>query len=125
MPKPHAESMISFTGRPAEFCSCVLRSAVDARDAEVFGPAMKPISTPLPARPFALANLLTYARIIAVPAVVGALFCQAVLQGPLWLRWVSLAIFLVAAITDALDGYVARAWEQQSSFGRMLDPIAD
>jgi len=86
---------------------------------------MKPISTPLPSRPLALANLLTYARIAAVPAVVGALFCQAVLEGPLWLRWVSLAIFLVAALTDALDGYVARAWEQQSSFGRMLDPIAD
>jgi cardiolipin synthase len=86
---------------------------------------MKPISTSLPSRPLALPNLLTYARIAAVPVVVGALFCQAVLQGPLWLRWVSLAIFLVAAATDALDGYVARAWEQQTSFGRMLDPIAD
>jgi cardiolipin synthase len=86
---------------------------------------MKPVSTHLPSRPLALPNLLTYTRIAAVPAVVGALFCQAVLQGPLWLRWVSLAIFLVAAATDALDGYIARAWEQQSSFGRMLDPIAD
>ena len=86
---------------------------------------MKPISSSLPARPLALPNLLTYARIAAVPAVVGALYWQAVLQGPLWLRWVSLAIFLVAAATDALDGYIARAWEQQSSFGRMLDPIAD
>src|SRR4051812_46650017 len=86
---------------------------------------MKPISTTLPSRPLSLPNLLTYARIAAVPVVVGALFCQAVLPGPLWLRWVSLAIFLVAAATDALDGYIARAWEQQSSFGRMLDPIAD
>src|SRR6188472_4422706 len=86
---------------------------------------MKPISTPLPSRPFALPNLLTYARIAAVPVVVGALYCQAVLGGPLWLRWVSLAVFIVAALTDALDGYIARAWEQQSSFGRMLDPIAD
>jgi CDP-diacylglycerol--glycerol-3-phosphate 3-phosphatidyltransferase len=86
---------------------------------------MKPDSTSLPSRPLALPNLLTYARIVAVPAVVGALYCQAVLQGPLWLRWVSLAVFLVAAATDALDGYIARAWEQQTSFGRMLDPIAD
>ena len=86
---------------------------------------MKPISTSLPSLSLALPNLLTYARIAAVPAVVGALFCQAVLEGPLWLRWVSLAIFLVAAATDALDGYIARVWEQQSSFGRMLDPIAD
>jgi cardiolipin synthase len=98
---------------------------VDARVSEVFLPSMKPISTSLPSRPLALPNLLTYARIAAVPVVVGALFCQAVLQGPLWLRWVSLAVFLVAAATDALDGYIARAWEQQTSFGRMLDPIAD
>src|SRR6187401_628073 len=98
---------------------------VDASSGEVFGQVMKPISTSLPSRPLSLPNLLTYARIAAVPVVVGALFCEAVLQGPLWLRWVSLAIFLVAAATDALDGYIARAWEQQSSFGRMLDPIAD
>jgi len=37
----------------------------------------------------------------------------------------ALAIFIAAGITDFLDGYVARLWEQQSSFGRMLDPIAD
>src|SRR6187200_2039064 len=98
---------------------------VDARGDEVFVPSMKPVSTSLPSRALSLPNLLTYARIAAVPVVVGALFCQAVLPGPLWLRWVSLAIFLVAAATDALDGYIARAWEQQSSFGRMLDPIAD
>ena len=86
---------------------------------------MKPVFSSLPSRSHSLPNLLTYARIVAVPAVVGALYWQAVLEGPLWLRWVSLAIFLVAAVTDALDGYIARAWEQQSSFGRMLDPIAD
>ena len=87
---------------------------------------MKPLSTTsLPSRSLALPNLLTYARIAAIPAVVGALFYQEVLQGPLWLRWVSLALFLIAAATDALDGYIARAWEQQSSLGRMLDPIAD
>jgi cardiolipin synthase (CMP-forming) len=86
---------------------------------------MKPISSSLPSRPLALPNLLTYARIAAVPAVVGALYGQVVLQGGLWLRWVALAIFIVAALTDILDGYIARIWEQQSSFGRMLDPIAD
>ena len=45
--------------------------------------------------------------------------------GPLWLRWVALAVFIAAAVTDFLDGYYARAWDQQSAFGRMLDPIAD
>jgi cardiolipin synthase (CMP-forming) len=79
----------------------------------------------LPARPLALPNLLTYARIVAVPAVVACMYWQAILQGGLWLRWVALAIFVAAAITDFLDGYFARIWGQQSTFGRMLDPIAD
>jgi cardiolipin synthase len=43
----------------------------------------------------------------------------------LWLRWVAVAIFIGAAVTDYLDGYYARIWNQQSAFGRMLDPIAD
>jgi cardiolipin synthase (CMP-forming) len=79
----------------------------------------------LPARPLALPNLLTYARIVAVPAVVACLYWQAILQGGLWLRWMALAIFIAAGITDVLDGYLARMWGQQSTFGRMLDPIAD
>ena len=41
------------------------------------------------------------------------------------MRWTALGIFAAAAITDFFDGYLARAWEQQSSLGRMLDPIAD
>jgi cardiolipin synthase len=79
----------------------------------------------LPARPLALPNLLTYARIAAVPAVVACMYWQAILQGGLWLRWIALAIFIAAGITDFLDGYFARMWGQQSTFGRMLDPIAD
>jgi cardiolipin synthase len=86
---------------------------------------MKPFSSSLPSRPLALPNLLTYARIAAVPAVIGAFYGNVVLHGPLWLRWIAVAIFIAAALTDMLDGYFARAWEQQSSFGRMLDPIAD
>lgn len=80
---------------------------------------------PSSARAFALPNLLTYARIIAVPIVVGCMYWSDILQGGLWLRWVALAIFVVAGITDVLDGYFARSWGQQSTFGRMLDPIAD
>jgi len=80
---------------------------------------------PLPAHAWALPNLLTYGRIAAVPVVVACMYWQAVLQTGLWLRWVALAIFIVAALTDILDGYLARSWGQQSSFGRMLDPIAD
>lgn len=82
-------------------------------------------SRPLPARPLALPNILTYARIAAVPAVVALMYWQSILDGGLWLRWAALAIFIAAGLTDILDGYLARMWRQQSSLGRMLDPIAD
>src|SRR5712671_4737386 len=72
-----------------------------------------------------LPNILTYARIAAVPVVVGCVFWQSIMDGPLWLRWVALAVFIAAGVTDYLDGYYARIWDQQSAFGRMLDPIAD
>jgi cardiolipin synthase len=70
-------------------------------------------------------NILTCARIAAIPVVVGCVYAQSIMDGPLWLRWVALAVFIAAAITDFLDGYYARIWDQQSAFGRMLDPIAD
>jgi cardiolipin synthase len=74
---------------------------------------------------FSLPNILTYSRIAAVPVVVGCVFARSIMGGPLWLRWLALAVFIAAAVTDFLDGYYARAWDQQSAFGRMLDPIAD
>jgi cardiolipin synthase len=86
---------------------------------------MNAVSSRLPARPLSLPNILTYARIAAVPVVVGLLFWQSIFEGPLWLRWVALLIFIAAGVTDFLDGYFARIWAQQSSLGRMLDPIAD
>jgi CDP-diacylglycerol---glycerol-3-phosphate 3-phosphatidyltransferase len=79
----------------------------------------------LPARPLALPNLLTYARIAAVPAVVACLYWQDVPQHGEWLRWLALSIFITAGVTDFLDGYFARKWGEQSTFGQMLDPIAD
>jgi cardiolipin synthase len=82
-------------------------------------------STTLPARPLALANILTYSRIAAVPVVVALMFWQSIMDGGLWLRWAALAVFITAGITDMLDGYVARTWGQMTSLGRMLDPIAD
>jgi cardiolipin synthase len=82
-------------------------------------------STRLPARPLAPANLLTYGRIAAVPVVVGLMYGYSILDGGLWLRWAALGVFIAAAVTDLLDGYIARAYDQQSSLGKMLDPIAD
>src|SRR5947209_16112217 len=74
---------------------------------------------------FSLPNMLTYARIAAIRVVVGCIYAQAIMDGPLWLRWVAVAVFIAAGITDFLDGYYARIWHQYSAFGRMLDPIAD
>src|SRR5688572_721806 len=79
----------------------------------------------VPARPWSLPNILTYARIAAVPAVVACIYFQGDPRaGELW-RWAALAIFVSAAVTDFLDGYLARKWGELTSFGRMLDPIAD
>ena len=86
---------------------------------------MTTTAEPTSARAFALPNLLTYARIAAVPVVVGCMYFQSILGYGLWLRWVALFVFIAAGLTDVLDGYVARTYGQQSVFGRMLDPIAD
>jgi CDP-diacylglycerol--glycerol-3-phosphate 3-phosphatidyltransferase/cardiolipin synthase len=74
-----------------------------------------------PGGPWSLPNLLTYGRVIAVPLVVALLFYPDVH----WMRWAALGVFAAAGITDFFDGYLARLWGQQSSLGRMLDPIAD
>ena len=68
-----------------------------------------------------LPNVLTWARIAAVPALVAGLLMVEGEAG----RWLAFWLFVAAAVTDWLDGYLARAWEQQSTLGRMLDPIAD
>jgi cardiolipin synthase len=69
---------------------------------------------------WSLPNLLTYARIAAVPVVVACLLGEGY-----GLRWIAFSLYVTAAITDYVDGYLARAWGQQSPLGRMLDPIAD
>ncbi|HYI07102.1 MAG TPA: CDP-diacylglycerol--glycerol-3-phosphate 3-phosphatidyltransferase [Reyranella sp.] len=82
---------------------------------------MKTVTSLGRSKAFNLANMLTYGRLAAVPAVVGLLFWPE----DHWSRWFALAVFAIAAITDYLDGYVARTFAQQSALGRMLDPIAD
>ena len=69
---------------------------------------------------WSLPNLLTYGRIIAIPALVACFFATGD-----WGRWTAMWIFIAAGVSDFLDGYLARAWQQQSAIGRMLDPIAD
>ncbi|MGH6859319.1 MAG: CDP-diacylglycerol--glycerol-3-phosphate 3-phosphatidyltransferase [Phyllobacterium sp.] len=74
---------------------------------------------------YSLPNILTYARIVAVPMVVVCFFLEGSLQSSDAARWGALAIFIIASITDFFDGYLARIWQQTSTIGRMLDPIAD
>jgi CDP-diacylglycerol--glycerol-3-phosphate 3-phosphatidyltransferase len=66
-------------------------------------------------------NILTVLRLLAAPAFA---LVFVVLPRPV-ADWVALALFIGAALTDYLDGYLARKWQQISAFGRMLDPIAD
>src|SRR6202167_1526989 len=102
-----------------------LSAAGHRRYGDVMNSSTTTTTTPLRAHPLALPNILTYGRIVAVPVVVACMFWQNILHGGLWLRWVALGIFIAAAVSDFLDGYFARIWGQQSSLGRMLDPIAD
>ncbi|WP_075290340.1 CDP-diacylglycerol--glycerol-3-phosphate 3-phosphatidyltransferase [Pararhizobium arenae] len=70
-------------------------------------------------------NLLTYGRILAVPLIVLCFFVEGRLQSSDFARWTAFWLFAAASITDYLDGYLARIWNQTSNIGRMLDPIAD
>ncbi len=65
-------------------------------------------------------NILTLLRIVLIPVLVVVFY----IQGQ-WTYQVSAAIFGLAAVSDWLDGYLARRWEQTSAFGAFLDPVAD
>lgn len=75
------------------------------------------------------ANKITVARILMIPAFVTmAIYYGQSIQRrePLeWQRFTAIIIFLVAAVSDGLDGYIARRYKQHSSLGVILDPIAD
>ena len=67
-----------------------------------------------------IATSLTWFRIAAIPLVAVVFYWSSP-----WARPAAAAIFLLAAITDWLDGYVARRLQQTSQFGAFLDPVAD
>jgi CDP-diacylglycerol--glycerol-3-phosphate 3-phosphatidyltransferase len=68
-----------------------------------------------------LPNILTLLRLIAAPGV-AVMFLY--FTRP-YADWFALLLFVVASLTDWIDGYLARAWKQETKIGRMLDPIAD
>ena len=75
------------------------------------------------------ANKITIVRILMIPVFVtmAIYYGQSIQNGTPaeWERFTAIAIFLIAALSDGLDGYVARRYNQRSSLGVVLDPIAD
>ena len=69
---------------------------------------------------YSLPNLLTISRIVVIPVI----FMMVYIQASVW-QLLAAVLFIIASITDYLDGYLARARNETSAFGRLLDPIAD
>ncbi|KAL3687888.1 hypothetical protein R1sor_014197 [Riccia sorocarpa] len=67
-----------------------------------------------------LPTILTLARVAAVPAILAVFYCKET-----WATAAGVAIFVLAAVTDWLDGYLARKMGSSSAFGAFLDPVAD
>lgn len=65
-------------------------------------------------------NILTLLRIALIPAFIVAYYWSSP-----WSHMLATGLFVLAALTDWLDGYLARKWEQTSPFGAFLDPVAD
>jgi cardiolipin synthase len=65
-------------------------------------------------------NLLTIGRILMIPVI-----CWLLVTGDPVLRWWAFGLYVAAAVSDWLDGFLARKLNQGSALGRMLDPIAD
>ncbi|MBC7541732.1 MAG: CDP-diacylglycerol--glycerol-3-phosphate 3-phosphatidyltransferase [Candidatus Sericytochromatia bacterium] len=65
-----------------------------------------------------LPNQLTTLRLLLIPVFLWAVYIPDA-------RWVALAIFLVASITDFFDGYLARKWNMITDYGKVMDPLAD
>lgn len=69
---------------------------------------------------YSLPNILTISRIVVIPVIFLSIYIHA-----LWWSVFAGILFIVAAVTDYLDGYLARSRNETSAFGRLLDPIAD
>jgi len=70
-----------------------------------------------------LANRITIGRLVLIP--VFAVFIMSYTRDQPWLRLAALTTFVIAAISDGVDGFVARAYNQKTKLGMVLDPLAD
>jgi CDP-diacylglycerol--glycerol-3-phosphate 3-phosphatidyltransferase/cardiolipin synthase len=75
--------------------------------------------------PLNLPNLLTWLRILMIPAVIGTFYLPADWLTPEEKNLTATVLFVAAAVTDWLDGFLARQLNQMSAFGAFLDPVAD
>lgn len=65
-------------------------------------------------------NLLTLLRIALIPFITLTFYIQ-----NSWTKWIAALFFVIACLTDFLDGYLARSWRQTTKWGQFFDPIAD
>ena len=75
--------------------------------------------------PLNVPNLLTWLRILTIPLVIGVFYVPEVWLSSGNQNLIATSLFIAAAITDWLDGYLARRLNQMSAFGAFLDPVAD
>ena len=70
-----------------------------------------------------LANRITFLRLLLIPVFVVTIMSYT--KEEQWIRHLAIFIFALAAVSDALDGFIARAWDQKTKLGAVLDPMAD
>jgi cardiolipin synthase len=75
--------------------------------------------------PFNFPIFLTWLRIVLIPLVVGVFYLPTTMMSVEHRNVAAAVIFILAALTDWFDGYLARKWNQTSAFGAFLDPVAD
>lgn len=75
--------------------------------------------------PLNIPILLTWLRVAMIPLVVGVFYLPDTWLAPHLKNLTAAVFFIIAAVTDWLDGFLARRWNQTSSFGAFLDPVAD
>eukprot|EP01030_Chromulinospumella_sphaerica_P024181 gene24181-24246_t len=75
--------------------------------------------------PFNIPILLTWLRVALIPLVVGVYYLPTTVLPVADQNLAATMVFIVAAVTDWFDGFLARRWNQTSAFGAFLDPVAD